>query len=149
LTDESLKQQKGVAVTTDSEKRSFPREDMWLVFLAMGFLGALTIAREDIKVVYQGRISGKQAVAVGYLMASCASIGLFTYYRALREWMDKLPTFSRLFWCGYAACMALPFVFNRLALFQPLEGVLLLVSGVTIGVLGHLFYSRLKSLQES
>ena len=128
---------------TNNEKSAFPKEEMWLVFLVMGFLGALTIAREDFILVYQGRVSGQHAVAIGYLLAGMASVGLFKSYKAFQKSMEKIPKFSKVFWTVYASCMALPFVFNRLELPQPVEGVLLVCSVVAIGILGHIFYSRL------
>lgn len=126
-------------------KNVFPREEMWLVFLIMGFLGALTIAREDFILVYQGRISGQHAVAIGYLLAGMASVGLFKSYKAFQKPMEKIPRFSKVFWTVYACCMALPFVFDRLELPQPAEGILLVCPVVVIGILGHILYSRLKN----
>jgi len=117
---------------------------MWLIFLMMGFLGALTIAHENFILVYQGEISGQHAVAIGYLLAGIASTGLFICYRGMQKSPGEIPKLSRLFWIIYAVCMALPFVFDRLKLPQPAEGVLLVLSGIVIFVLGHHFYSTLK-----
>lgn len=130
---------------TNNDKSVFPKEEMWLVFLMMGFLGALTIAREDFILVYQGRVSGQHAVVIGYLLAGMASVGLFKYYKVFQKPMEKIPRFSKVFWTVYASCMALPFVFNRLELLQPIEGILLVFPAVAIMALGHNFYSNLKS----
>jgi len=131
---------------TNNDKSVFPKEEMWLVFLMMGFLGALTIAREDFILVYQGRISGQHAVAIGYLLAGMASVGLFKSYKAFQKPMEKIPRFSKIFWAVYASCMALPFVFDRLELPQPTEGILLVCPAVAIMALGHNFYSKLRSV---
>jgi hypothetical protein len=119
---------------------------MWLVFLVMGFLGSLTIAREDIVILYQGRVSGQHAVAIGYLLAGIASVGLYNCYRAMQAKMAHMRTVSRCFWLGYALFMALPFVFDRIVFLQPAEGILLVGSAVLVGVFGHIFYSKIKSL---
>ncbi len=123
-----------------------PREEMWLVFLVMGFLGSLTIASEDIVIVYQGRVSGQHAVTIGYLLAGIASAGLYNYYRAMKARMSEMRIFSRMFWLVYALCMALPFVFDRITLYQPVKGILLVASVVFVGIFGHVFYSKIKAI---
>jgi len=134
---------------TNNQKSVFPKEEMWLLFLVMGFLGAVTIAREDFVLVYQGRISGQHAVMIGYLLAGLASIGLFICYRGMQKSMKNIPKLSRLFWIVYAVCMALPSIFDRLELHQPAEGVLLFSSFVAVAIFGHHFYSTLRKVMES
>ena len=132
---------------TNIKKSVFPKEEMWLIFLVIGFLGALTIAHENFILVYQGEISGQHAMAIGYLLAGIASIGLFICYRGMQKSMGEIPKLSRLFWIVYAVCMALPFVFDRLKLPQPAEGVLLTLSLVSVSVFGHYFYSTLRKVE--
>lgn len=131
-------------MSINGNKKILPTEEMWLVFLMMGYLGSLTIAREDFILVYQGRISGQHAVVIGYLLAGLASVGLLKFYKAFQKPMEKIPRFSKVFWMAYVFCMALPFIFDRLELLQPAEGLLLVFPVVAIGILGHIFYSRLK-----
>ncbi len=128
----------------NSEKNVFPTEVMWLWFLIMGLLGALTIARESFILAYLGKITGQHAVVIGYLLAGMASIGLFKCYRASQKSMEKFPKFFRLFWAVYATSMTLSFIFERLELPQPAHGILLIFLAATIAAFGHNFYCKLK-----
>ena len=133
---------------THQAQRAFPQEVIFLLFLVMGLLGSVTIAREHFVVVYQGFLSGQQAVLLGYFLAFSASFGLFNFYRRVDRYMAKIRNYSRLFWWFYALCIAIPFVCSRISVLKNIEGLCLILTIAIIIIYGHIFYSRLKVISD-
>jgi hypothetical protein len=131
-------------LNTHQTQKVFPQEATFLLFLVMGLLGSVTIAREHFVVVYQGYLSGPQAVLLGYLLAFSASFGLFNFYRRVEHYMAKIRNYSRLFWWLYALCIAMPFVCSRISILKNIEGLCLILTIGIVIIYGHIFYSRLK-----